>query len=170
MKRMFPNSEDYKAVLSQHTKFTNKEGIYGDADIMSLTQDDSEHAIPTYQFWSEHGHEKPLLAKVAKRVTSMTSSAGACERNWSSFGFIHFKKRNKLSPERANDLVFVFSNLRLMSRFNQPEKFAEWVEEMDEEQQLALLGLADDEEFVPAFEMDAFDSDAMAESGDSDAE
>ncbi len=55
MKRMFPNSEDYKAVLSQHTKFTNKEGIYGDADIMSLTQDDSEHAIPTYQFWSEHG-------------------------------------------------------------------------------------------------------------------
>ena len=100
----------------------------------------------------------------------MTSSAGACERNWSSYEFIHFEKRNKLSPERANDLVFVFSNLRLMSRFNQPEKFAEWVQEIDEEQQLALLGLADDEEFVPAFEMDAFDSDAMAESGDSDDE
>ncbi|DBB11528.1 TPA: hypothetical protein ACH3X3_006930 [Trebouxia sp. C0006] len=46
----------------------------------------------------------------------------------------------------------------------------EWVEEIDEEQQLALLGLADDEEFVPAFEMDAFDSDVMAESGDSDDE
>jgi len=45
-----------------------------------------------------------------------------------------------------------------------------WVEEIDEEQQLALLGLADDEEFVPAFEMDAFDSDVMAESGDSDDE
>ncbi len=36
--------------------------------------------------------------------------------------------------------------------------------------QHALLGLADDEEFVPAFEMDAFDNDAMAESGDSDDE
>ena len=57
-----------------------------------------------------------------------------------------------------------------MSRFKQPEKFAESVEEIDEEQQLALLGLADDEEFVPAFEMDAFDSDVMAESGDSDDE
>jgi len=32
------------------------------------------------------------------------------------------------------------------------------------------MGLADDEEFVPAFEMDAFDSDVMAESGDSDDE
>ncbi len=93
------------------------------------------------------GHETPLLAKVAKRVTSMTSSAGACERNWTSYDFIHSKKRNKLSPQRANDLVFVFTNLRLMARFNQPEKFAEWVEEIDEEQQLALLGLADDEEF-----------------------
>ena len=41
---------------------------------------------------------------------------------------------------------------------------------IDEEQQLTLLGLADDEEFVPAFQMDAFDSDVMAESGDSDDE
>jgi len=78
--------------------------------------------------------------------------------------------RTCMFAKRANDLVFVFSNLRLMARFNQPEKFAEWVEKIDEEQQLALLGLADDEEFVPAFEMDAFDSDVMAESGDSDDE
>ena len=33
-----------------------------------------------------------------------------------------------------------------------------------------LRSLAHDEEFVPAFEMDAFDSDVMAESGDSDDE
>ncbi len=33
-----------------------------------------------------------------------------------------------------------------------------------------LRSLAHDDEFVPAFEMDAFDSDVMAESGDSDDE
>ncbi len=33
-----------------------------------------------------------------------------------------------------------------------------------------LRSLAHDEEFVPAFEMDAFDSDVMAVSGDSDDE
>lgn len=96
----------------------------------------------------------------------MTSSAGACERNWSSYDFIHSKKRNKLTPQRANDLVFVFTNLRLMAKFKEPEKFAEWVEEIDEEQELALLGLADDEEFLPAYQVDV-DSDAA---GDSDAE
>ena len=40
-----------------------------------------------------------------------------------------------------------------------------WVEEIDEEQQEALLGLQDDEQFVPAFEMeDAADSDHAEES------
>ncbi len=111
------------------------------------------------------GHETPALAAVAKRVTSMVSSAGACERNWSAYDFIHSKKRNKLTAQRANDLVFVFSNLRLTTRFREPEKFAEWVEEIDEEQQEALLGLQDDEQFVPAFEMeDAADSDHAEES------
>ncbi|DBA87593.1 TPA: hypothetical protein ACH3X1_004616 [Trebouxia sp. C0004] len=52
-----------------------------------------------------------------------------------------------------------------MTRFRQPEKFAEWVEEIDEEQQEALLGLQDDEQFVPAFETeDAADSDHAEES------
>ncbi|KAA6425523.1 MAG: hypothetical protein FRX49_04420 [Trebouxia sp. A1-2] len=55
VRRMVETSDEYKAVLSQHAKFTNKEGIYGDEDIMSLTQDDSEHSILTYQFWAEYG-------------------------------------------------------------------------------------------------------------------
>ncbi|KAL0033932.1 hypothetical protein WJX77_011514 [Trebouxia sp. C0004] len=92
MKRMLPTSEDFIAVLSQHTNFTNKEGIFGDSDTMSVPRDDSEHAIPTYRFWSEHGHETPLLAKVGRKVTCMTSSAGACKRNWSSYDFIHSKE------------------------------------------------------------------------------
>ncbi|DBA94736.1 TPA: hypothetical protein ACH3X1_002286 [Trebouxia sp. C0004] len=37
VRRMVATSDEYKAVLSQHTKFTNKEGIYGDKDIISLT-------------------------------------------------------------------------------------------------------------------------------------
>lgn len=60
LRRLVPPSE-YIAVLSQHTKFTNKEGIFGDADIMTLTQPGSEHMIPTYQFWHEHGKLLPVL-------------------------------------------------------------------------------------------------------------
>ncbi len=68
--------------------------------------------------------------------------AGACERNWSTYDFIHRKKRNSLKPDRANDLVYVFTNSRLIQRFKEPEKFAEWVQEIasDDEKE-------EDEEF-----------------------
>lgn len=85
------------------------------------------------------GDEVPVLSKVAQKVTALSSSAGACERNWSAYDFIHCKKRNKLTPERANDLVYVFSNLRLVKKFKEPEKFADWVSEIDPEQEEALL-------------------------------
>ena len=38
------------------------------------------------------------------------------ERNWSTYSFIHSVSRNALTPERAQDLVFTHSNLRLLSR------------------------------------------------------
>ncbi|KAL4614668.1 hypothetical protein ACB092_07G069900 [Castanea dentata] len=36
--------------------------------------------------------------------------------NWSTYGFIHCMRRNRITPKRAEDLVFVHSNLRLLSR------------------------------------------------------
>ncbi len=64
-------------------------------------------------------------------------------------------------PKPSNLKPYIcFQQLEAHVQVQAAKKFAEWVEEIDEEQQLALLGLADDEEFVPAFEMDAFDSDA----------
>ena len=77
-------------------------------------------------------------------LTSFVSSAGACERIWSEYGFIHSKRRNKVTPSRlytelvaldsrANDVVFVFTNSRMMTKFYGPEKFADWVDEMKEE-------------------------------------
>ena len=75
---------------------------------------------------------------MAKRVTALVSSAGACERNWSTYDFIHSKKRNRLHPDRANDLVYVFTNLRLIQGFKAPKKFPEWVGEIasdDEEEE-----------------------------------
>ena len=77
---------------------------------------------------------------MAQRVTAMVSSAGGCERNWSTYDFIHSKKRNRLHADRANDLVYVFTNARLIEKFKSPEKFAEWVSEIgsDDEDEDAI--------------------------------
>ena len=83
---------------------------------------------------------------IGKRVTALVSSAGACERNWSTFDFIHSKKRNRLKPDRANDLVYVFTNTRLTQKFKEPEKFAEWVAEVASDDEMEEREEFEDEE------------------------
>ena len=62
--------------------------------------------------WSSH----PELKDLALKLLWQPASSSCCERNWSTYAFIHSMKRNKLTPERAEDLVFVHNNLRLLSR------------------------------------------------------
>ena len=54
------------------------------------------------------------------------TAACACERNWSTYDYIHNKKRNRLTADRAEKLVNVFSNLRFL-KFIQRVGFEEQV-------------------------------------------
>ena len=51
-------------------------------------------------------------------ILSLVAGACSCERSWSAFDFIHSKKRNRLSAEKCEELVYVFSNLRLLRKAN----------------------------------------------------
>jgi hypothetical protein len=42
-------------------------------------------------------------------------SATGCERNWSTFAFIHAKVRNRLTYEKLHKLVYVNYNLRIQN-------------------------------------------------------
>jgi hypothetical protein len=44
------------------------------------------------------------------------------ERNWSTYGFIHLVKRNILRETKDEDLVYVHSNLLLLSHSSQEYK------------------------------------------------
>jgi len=58
----------------------------------------------------------PRLQSIALKLLAQPSSSSCAERNWSTYSFIHSLKRNRLNPKRAEDLVFVHTNLRLLSR------------------------------------------------------
>ena len=72
--------------------------------------------MPVYRWWMAFGAHVPVLQKVAVSVLSQVSSASFCERNWSTFDFIHTKKRNRLKCKKVRDVVYVHSNLRLMDK------------------------------------------------------
>nr|KYP46108.1 hypothetical protein KK1_032343 [Cajanus cajan] len=77
-------------------------------------------------WWVMHGSSTRLLQKLSLKLLVQPTAAPAaidyygssscCERNWSTYSFIHSLKRNKLNPKRAEDLVYVHTNLRLLSR------------------------------------------------------
>lgn len=64
------------------------------------------------------------------------TSACACERNWSTYDYIHNKKRNRLEAARAENLVYIFSNRRLLRRtqgLDYEEQCWSWEEEEGDE-------------------------------------
>lgn len=75
---------------------------------------------------SKHIGELPELQVVTMRVLAMVFGAGASERNLWAYNFVHSKKRNRLTLERANDSVYVFTNTRLGKRSRASESFAQW--------------------------------------------
>ncbi|XP_016702463.2 uncharacterized protein [Gossypium hirsutum] len=61
----------------------------------------------------------PELQKLAIKVLSQTTSASNCERNWSTFSYIHTKARNRLKYKKLEKLVFTYYNMRLKMRHQQ---------------------------------------------------
>ncbi|XP_043710293.1 uncharacterized protein LOC122659222 [Telopea speciosissima] len=70
-------------------------------------------------WWSTNGGRAFELSKLARRILGLCCSSSSCEHNWSTFEFIHTKKRNRLEHSRLNDLVYVQYNSRLQERFQQ---------------------------------------------------
>ncbi|GBG76192.1 hypothetical protein CBR_g21941 [Chara braunii] len=84
-------------------------------------KDEAEGGMHAAMWWELHGGKEPRLQTIAKRVLGMWSTASPCERNWSTHDFIHTKRRNRLSAESVEKLVFIHWNLQLLSASRRTE-------------------------------------------------
>ncbi|GJT24413.1 putative hAT dimerization domain, ribonuclease H-like domain protein [Tanacetum coccineum] len=105
--RLYSNVDDYDKVLNEFASFSLKTGPF--SDIGSLSRMGTMEAKT---WWANFGAETPLLQALAFRVLDQPTSSSCSERNWSTYSFVNSLKRNKLTPKRAEDLVFVHNNLR----------------------------------------------------------
>ena len=93
--------------------------------------DPKQQKCSPYAWWDFEGACGKLLAPIAKRILARTVSTSSCERNWSSYSFVHDRKRNRLLPKRANDLVFVYTNSRLLATSKLTDEKRWYVENLD---------------------------------------
>ncbi|CAH1413534.1 unnamed protein product [Lactuca virosa] len=110
-RRLFPNDDEYSKVLDEYAMFSMNSGLFED-----LTSISKMATMEPKNWWVNFGAQTPFLQTLAFRLLGQPSSSSCVERNWSTYAFIHLLKRNKLTTNRAQDLVYIHNNLRLLSR------------------------------------------------------
>lgn len=97
VERVFPDdiASQVKAI-EQHSAYRASHGLFGRPMAVAAA-----NTMPGHRWWTAFGSGTPELQLVATRVLAQTTSASACERNWSTFDFIHTKKRNRLSSSKV---------------------------------------------------------------------
>lgn len=91
------------------------------------------------QWWMADGTDWPLLQNLALRVFAMAASSAASERNFSTFGFIHSKLRDRLTPEKVMKLVYIKANTLQMS-----DKLCESYECAEDDEELETMEIDED--------------------------
>jgi len=92
-------------------KYLSGSGLYGNFHAM-----DDRDKFDTLTWWETYGGHG-LLPKLAKKVLSQVVNSSSAERCWSTYSYIHNVKRNRLNENRAESLVYVHYNLRLLSHY-----------------------------------------------------
>ena len=93
-------------------------------------------------WWRNYLDDEPELTSLCLIALSITPTAGAAERNWSSHGLIHSLKRNRLDHDTVVKLVFLHWNLRINLKEQVPEEDVEVAYDID---------LDDDEAYRPDY-------------------
>ena len=93
-------------------KYHTKQGSFSEGDMWSKAAW-RDGALAWWEIW---GGNCPALQEVALRVLSTVVVTSGAEPNWSIFGFIHSKRRNRLYDGRVEKLVYVYQNMRLLRK------------------------------------------------------
>jgi hypothetical protein len=85
--------------------------VVGLNDYSNISSLDETSTISAVRRWICHGANGVHLQTLAIRILSQVASLSSAKRNWSTHGFIHSVKHNRLCSQKSKDLVYVHSNL-----------------------------------------------------------
>ncbi|KAI3858055.1 hypothetical protein MKX03_006326, partial [Papaver bracteatum] len=102
IKIMCPSAAERRIIDKQIDLFTSARGMFGH-DMAKETRERKHPAL----WWNSYGDSTPELKRVYVRILSATCSASGYERNWRIFEQVHTKRRNRLSQQRMNALVYI---------------------------------------------------------------
>ena len=109
--KLVPDREECANLHLELGKYFSCTGLFG-----SLHAMEDRDKFDALTWWETYGGQG-LLPKLAKKVLSQVVNTSSAERCWSTYSYIHNVKRNRLNENRAESLVYVHYNLRLLSHY-----------------------------------------------------
>ena len=67
------------------------------------------------------GSKAKALQTIAGRILAQVCFISSCEKNWSIYSFVQYKVRNRLQPSCVEDLVYIYTNSRLLRHQRGPK-------------------------------------------------
>eukprot|EP00965_Chrysotila_dentata_P185379 6119932-Pleurochrysis_carterae.AAC.1 len=95
-----------EVTMEEFAKFKLREGIFTRQFVINNAK-----TMPPAVWWTMYGAHLPAIRAVAQRVLAQPVSASAAERNWSIYGQIKSKVRNRLKHSTSDKLVFCHESL-----------------------------------------------------------
>ncbi|GMI63918.1 hypothetical protein HRI_000061100 [Hibiscus trionum] len=114
IERLEPSIDNQIRMVNQLLTFQGKHETFGTPQAQRAWSQ-----MNPAEWWMIYGTCTPELQRLAIKVLSQTTSASNCERNWSTFSYIHTKARNRLKDKKLETLVFTYYNMRLKMRHQQ---------------------------------------------------
>eukprot|EP00253_Pinus_taeda_P022236 PITA_22236 len=110
-RQIFQDSALLAEVEDAFAEFSTGSGRFGGYDVIR-----DRGAKKAYSWWANHGAINPPLLQLAMRLLPQVTSSSCCERNWSTCGNLYSVKKSRLEQSRAEIMVYVHTNLRLIYR------------------------------------------------------
>ncbi|CAL5328732.1 unnamed protein product [Camellia sinensis] len=109
-------------IRKQISDFVSCKGVFSQPQAVN-----DRATMDALSWWHLYGGAAPELYSLALKVLSQSVNTSCAERCWSTYSYIHNVKRNRLNVDRAEKLVFVHYNHRLLSRYREDyENFKNW--------------------------------------------
>lgn len=109
-------------IRQQISDFVSNKGVFAQPQAVH-----DRGTLSALSWWHLYGGVALALLSLALKVLSQGVNSSCAKRCWSTYSFIHNVKRNRLNNDRAEKLVFVHYNQRLLSRYrNDYEQYKNW--------------------------------------------
>ncbi|XP_074100402.1 uncharacterized protein LOC141528314 [Cotesia typhae] len=100
---------DFEVISKKLTDYHLDNGFWSEKYVKS-----SVSTTSTLKWWKVVCR-KMSLSKVAEKILSLPATSAATERSFSTQGWIHSKKRNKLTNERVKKITYISYNMKLFA-------------------------------------------------------